>query len=112
MGPRIGITPRSSNVGEVEIVNEEPGHAPVEKGKLLARARRMEGQASGVVRMLQEERSCPEILQQIVALTSAAEELSVLLIRDHIIARWESPDLEAHALADELSTLLRRVLRH
>ncbi len=94
------------------MVNEEPGHAPIDKSKLLARARRMEGQASGVVRMLQEERSCPEILQQIVALTSAAEELSLLLIRDHVIARWENQDLEGQALADELSKLLRRVLRH
>ncbi len=82
----------------------------VNKGKLVGRARRMEGQASGVVRMIEAERSCAEILQQVVALTSAAEELSVLLIQDHVLSRYEE-GISRDEISEELAFLLRRVLR-
>jgi DNA-binding FrmR family transcriptional regulator len=92
-------------------VSEGHSHVPVEKGKLIARARRIEGQASGVVRMLADERGCQEVLQQIVALTSAAEELSIALMRDHMLARWQEGAQEGETLADELTGLVRRVVR-
>jgi DNA-binding FrmR family transcriptional regulator len=84
---------------------------PVEKGKLVARARRIEGQAAGVVRMLSDGRGCQEVLQQIVALTSAAEELAILLMRDHMLARWQEGAKDGKLLADELTGLVRRVVR-
>jgi DNA-binding FrmR family transcriptional regulator len=71
----------------------------------------MEGQASGVVRMVEEGRSCEEVLQQIVALTAAADELSVLLIRDHVFERFGGDATDSAALADELARLLKRALR-
>jgi len=92
-------------------VSEGNSHVPVEKGKLVARARRIEGQAAGVVRMVENERGCQEILQQIVALTSAAQELSILLMRDHMLARWQEGVKDGETLADELTGLVRRVVR-
>ena len=95
----------------MRFVSEGHSHVPVEKGKLVARARRIEGQAAGVVRMVENERGCQEILQQIVALTSAAEELSILLMRDHMLARWQEGVKDGETLADELTGLVRRVVR-
>ena len=92
-------------------MSEGNSHVPVEKGKLVARARRIEGQAAGVVRMVENERGCQEILQQIVALTSAAQELSILLMRDHMLARWQEGVKDGETLADELTGLVRRVVR-
>ena len=92
-------------------MSEGNSHVPVEKGKLVARARRIEGQAAGVVRMVENDRGCQEILQQIVALTSAAQELSILLMRDHMLARWQEGAKDGETLADELTGLVRRVVR-
>ena len=92
-------------------MSEGNSHVPVEKGKLVARARRIEGQAAGVVRMVENDRGCQEILQQIVALTSAAQELSILLMRDHMLARWQEGVKDGETLADELTGLVRRVVR-
>ena len=95
----------------MRFVSEGHSHVPVEKGKLVTRARRIEGQAGGVVRMVENDRGCQEILQQIVALTSAAEELSILLMRDHMLARWQEGVNDGESLADELTGLVRRVVR-
>ena len=55
-----------------------------DKDVLLARMRRIEGQARGISKMIEEDRYCPEIIQQLTALTSAAREVSLRLLQDHI----------------------------
>ena len=46
---------------------------------MLARMRRIEGQAKGVQRMINEDRDCLEILNQLASLRSAAYSASVEL---------------------------------
>lgn len=85
-------------------------HEWVDKKALVDRARKIEGQAAGVARMIDGDRHCADILQQVAALNSAAQELAVLLLEDHIKAR-HAERLEAPAVAEELTTLLRRTLK-
>ena len=85
-------------------------HEWADKRRLLNRARRMEGQASAVIRMIDEGRSCSEVLQQVAAFLSAGEELAVLLIEDHVLARSRG-GADAEALSAELASHLRRVLK-
>lgn len=49
------------------------------QGDMLARMRRIEGQARGVQRMISEDRDCLEILTQLASLRSAAYSVSVAL---------------------------------
>lgn len=51
---------------------------------LLARLRRIEGQARGISKMIEDDRYCPDIIQQLIAMTSAAREVSLLLLDGHI----------------------------
>ncbi|MDP2953584.1 MAG: metal-sensitive transcriptional regulator [Chloroflexota bacterium] len=51
---------------------------------LLARLRRIEGQARGVQRMVEEGRYCMDVVQQLNALSSAVEEVSLLVLQSHI----------------------------
>ena len=51
---------------------------------LMARMSKIEGQARGVSKMIEEDRYCPDIIQQLIALTSAAREVSLLLLEDHV----------------------------
>ena len=55
-----------------------------DKDVLLQRMRKIEGQARGVQRMIEEDRYCPDIIQQLTALTHAADEVALLLLQDHI----------------------------
>ena len=52
---------------------------------MLARMRRIEGQARGVQRMITEERDCLEILNQLASLRSAAYNASVELTEQYAI---------------------------
>src|SRR5262245_33029728 len=55
-----------------------------EKDAILARLRRIEGQVGGVIRMVEDDRYCLDIVQQLTAITSGAEEVSLMLLEDHI----------------------------
>lgn len=55
-----------------------------DKDVLLQRMRKIEGQARGIQRMIEEDRYCPDIMQQLTALSHAADEVALLLLQDHI----------------------------
>ncbi len=55
-----------------------------DKPSLLTRINRIEGQAQGVKRMIEENRYCIDIVQQLTALSSAAKELSLIILQNHI----------------------------
>lgn len=64
---------------------DEGGHGYItDKDRYLARLRRIEGQARGIHRMVDEERYCIDILTQISALTGALENVAVGLLEDHL----------------------------
>jgi DNA-binding FrmR family transcriptional regulator len=52
--------------------------------KLINRLRRIEGQIRGVQSMLTEERNCRDILQQLSAIRSAVQGVSLLLIEEYM----------------------------
>jgi len=54
--------------------------AKVDVGKRL---KRLEGQVRGVQKMLEEDRECQEIVQQLAAIRSAAHQASLLLVRSY-----------------------------
>lgn len=77
---------------------------------LLNRLRRIEGQARGLQRMVADEAYCLDILQQVEALTAAADQVAMLLLEDHVAGCL------THAIAsgqgepyvDEMMAVIRR----
>ncbi|MEE6281289.1 metal-sensitive transcriptional regulator [Georgenia sp. MJ170] len=55
-----------------------------DKDRYLARLKRIEGQARGIHRMVDEEQYCIDILTQISALTSALQNVGLGLLDDHL----------------------------
>ena len=53
------------------------------KEKLIKRLRRIEGQVRGVQTMLDEERNCRDIMQQLTAIYSAVQSTSRVFFRDY-----------------------------
>ena len=61
----------------MKIQNEES------KQQLMSRLRRIEGQVRGVQAMLDEERDCREILQQLAAIRSAVQSTSKAFLEQY-----------------------------
>ena len=81
--PEEGITMETETHHHTAVQNGHY-HYHQDKDALLKRMRRIEGQARGIHRMIEEDRYCPEIVQQINSLTSAAKEVSLLILQHHI----------------------------
>ncbi|HEX7172023.1 MAG TPA: metal-sensitive transcriptional regulator [Candidatus Limnocylindria bacterium] len=83
-----------------------------DKRDLVTRLRRIEGQARGIQRLVDEEAYCLDVLQQVEALTAAADQVALLLLEDHI------DGCLAHAIesgqgqpyVDEVMTVVRRAM--
>lgn len=86
-----------------------------DKEKYLQRLRRIEGQARGISRMVDEEQYCIDILTQISALTNALQAVGLGLLDDHLThcvldaARMDAPDAEAKMT--EASKAIARLVR-
>ena len=59
---------------------------PEAKEKLVQRLRRIEGQIHGVQGMLDEERDCREIMQQLAAIHSAVQGTSRIFLQEYATA--------------------------
>jgi DNA-binding FrmR family transcriptional regulator len=68
----------------------------------------MEGQARGVARMIEEDRDCHEILQQLAAVRSAAHQATITLVRAYTTECVMSDGSPAE-IADALATALSRL---
>ena len=55
-----------------------------EKPPLLTRMKKIEGQAKGIQQMIEGGRYCIDIVQQLSALSAAADEVSLLILESHI----------------------------
>ena len=81
------------------------------KEKLIKRLRRIEGQVQGIQSMLDDERNCREIMQQLSAVSSAVKSTSRIFFRDYAtlcMAELEGADLPENntELLDEMISLL------
>jgi CsoR family transcriptional regulator, copper-sensing transcriptional repressor len=55
-----------------------------DRRELQNRLRRIEGQARGIQRLVAEEAYCLDVLQQVEAMTAAADQVALLLLEDHV----------------------------
>lgn len=61
-------------------------NSPETKDRLVQRLRRIEGQVRGVQAMLDEERDCQEILQQLSSIRSAVQSASRVFLQEYATA--------------------------
>ena len=80
---------------------------------LLNRLRRIEGQARGVQRLVEDEAYCLDILQQVEAMTAAADQVAMLVLEDHIDGCLTHAIDSGHGepYVREVMTVVRRAMR-
>jgi CsoR family transcriptional regulator, copper-sensing transcriptional repressor len=86
-----------------------------DKDRYLKRLKRIEGQARGISRMVDEEKYCIDILTQISALKSALEVVAVGLLDDHlkhcVVDAARTGGEEADRKIKEASDAIARLVR-
>jgi DNA-binding FrmR family transcriptional regulator len=83
-----------------------------DKRDLVTRLRRIEGQARGIQRLVDEEAYCLDVLQQVEALTAAADQVALLLVEDHIdgCLSHAIESGQGRPYVDEVMTVMRRTM--
>ncbi|MBI4770159.1 MAG: metal-sensitive transcriptional regulator [Chloroflexi bacterium] len=77
------------------------------KIELARRLNRIEGQVRGVKRMVEDDRECREIVQQLAAIRSAIQQTSVVLLRSYACrCLTEGDEAERERVVDDLMALL------
>jgi DNA-binding FrmR family transcriptional regulator len=90
-------------------------HTIKDKEKLVLRAKRIRGQVEALVRVLDEERDCSEVLQVMSAARGAMNSLMAELleghIRSHVLNGKHKPTSQQVAAADEVIGMVKSYLK-
>lgn len=95
---------------------DEPARGYVDqKNQYLKRLRRIEGQARGLQRMVEEDQYCIDILTQVAAMTKALQSVSLGLLDDHlnhcVVNAARAGGAESDAKIREASDAIARLVR-
>ncbi|MDP6511449.1 MAG: metal-sensitive transcriptional regulator [Dehalococcoidia bacterium] len=79
----------------------------------MARLKRIEGQARGVQRMLEGDRYCVDVVQQLNAISAAVDEVALIVLQNHIEGCVSEAIREGagEERIQELMDVLRRAVR-
>lgn len=90
-------------------------HTIKDKNELLLRAKRIQGQVEALVRALNEERDCSDVLQVMSAARGAMNSLMAELleghIKSHVLNGKHRPNAEQVAAADEVIAMVKSYLK-
>jgi CsoR family transcriptional regulator, copper-sensing transcriptional repressor len=85
---------------------------PRVKEDASARINRVAGQVAGIKKMIEEDRYCLDVLNQIAAVRSALDQLGVNLLTGHLESCVLSQEACRHGdLLEEVKTALSRFLK-
>ena len=90
-------------------------HTIKDKQELILRAKRIQGQVEALVRALDEERDCSDVLRLMSAARGAMNSLMAELleghVRSHVLNGKRKPTSEQLAAADEVIAMVKSYLK-
>ncbi len=105
----------SKSMPETKQCEHHSHHAVVQPNKpaLLRRLNKIQGQARGVTKMVEEDRYCVDVLTQIAAIQSALDAVALQLLASHTngCVRTAIHSGDGDAAVDELMGLVKRFAR-
>jgi DNA-binding FrmR family transcriptional regulator len=103
------------STGSVESAPEHSHGYLQRKDDYLKRLRRIEGQARGLQRMVEDEKYCIDILTQVSAMTKALQAFSLGLLEEHlgscVVEAARAGGREADEKVREASDAIARLVR-
>ncbi len=92
----------------------DPGYvAGGAKGDVLKRLRRVEGQVRGIAGMVEDDRYCIDVLQQISAAQAALDKVALALVEEHTrhCVLGAAPENQEEKRAELMTALTRLIGR-
>jgi DNA-binding FrmR family transcriptional regulator len=89
------------------------GYTP-QKDQLIKRLRRIEGQVRGIAKMVDDDRYCIDILQQISAIKAAIDKVALGVLEDHVrhcMIAGAADEPRREELTAELTGAVSRLVR-
>jgi CsoR family transcriptional regulator, copper-sensing transcriptional repressor len=89
------------------------GYTP-QKDQLITRLHRIEGQVRGVTKMVDDDRYCIDILQQISAVKAAIDKVALGVLEDHVrhcMTAGAADEQRREELTSELTGAVSRLVR-
>ena len=87
----------------------------MQKPDIAKRLARIEGQVRGIARMVDEDRYCIDVLDQISAITKALQQVSIGLLHDHllhcVVEAVDTGRPQALEKLDEATAAIARLVR-
>jgi len=87
----------------------------MQKTDITKRLARIEGQVRGIARMVDEDRYCIEILDQVSAITKALQQVSLGLLHDHlehcVVDAVHTGGPQAQEKIEEATSAIARLMR-
>ena len=83
----------------------------LEKIKILSRLKRVEGQIRGIQGMIIEERPCSDIMVQMTAVESALNQVSKLILENHVNSRFNSSTSSEDISNDMITEVMELILK-
>ena len=90
------------------------GYTPT-KDQLLKRLRRIEGQVRGIQKMVEEDRYCIDVLQQMSAAQAAIDKVALGLLNDHVshcMVAGAGDEDRRREMTEEMMGAVGRLVRH
>lgn len=91
------------------------GVDPKLKAANITRLKRAQGQVRGIIRMVEEDRYCPDVIIQIAAAQESLRAVAKNLLKNHVRhcarAAMRAGDAEADAMCDELVDVMSKIAR-
>ncbi len=82
-----------------------------DKQEILVRLRRMEGQLKGIQRMVEEDKYCVDVLNQLSSVIGATQRVATIILENHIkgcVRDALSRDEQSDDYVNELVTVVER----
>lgn len=85
-----------------------------DKQDILVRLRRMEGQLKGIQRMIEQDKYCVDVLNQLSSVIAATQKVAAIILQDHIrgcVRDALSRDEHGDDYVNELVMVVERFIR-
>jgi len=84
----------------------------IDKIKILSRLKRIEGQIRGIQKMIIDERPCSDIMIQVTAIKSALNQVSKLILENHVNSWYKLTNNSEDYSQDMVSEMIDLILKY
>ncbi|HZK46883.1 MAG TPA: metal-sensitive transcriptional regulator [Atopostipes sp.] len=79
--------------------------------KIINRAKRAEGQLSGVIRMMEDERECMDVVTQLSAVRSSIDRMIGIIVAENLMECINNPDEDAETQEQKIEQAMKLIMK-